>query len=45
MTELIRDEVTDIGFGFYSDDEVKANSRCLITSSVAFDPLNNALPG
>ena len=40
----IRHQPTSITFGVYTDDEVRQRSVTEITSSVAFDALNNALP-
>jgi DNA-directed RNA polymerase beta' subunit len=42
---VIRHEVEEVRFGFFTDAEIKAISVKQITSPVTFDALNNALPG
>ncbi|OQS01274.1 DNA-directed RNA polymerase I subunit RPA1 [Achlya hypogyna] len=42
---ILRHEVADVSFGFYSDDEVRALSVKQITSRVSFDALKNAVIG
>ena len=41
---IIRHQPTSVTFGVYTDDEVRQRSVAEITSSVAFDALNNPLP-
>lgn len=43
--EIISSEVSEIRFGLYSDDELRALSVCKIDSPLAFDSLGNALKG
>ncbi|DAZ96934.1 TPA: hypothetical protein N0F65_012037 [Lagenidium giganteum] len=42
---ILRYEVSEVGFGFYSDDEVRNLSVKQITSRVSFDSLNNPVIG
>jgi len=42
---IVRSEVTETAFGFYSDDEIKNMSYCKVTSPVTNDALGNALAG
>eukprot|EP01035_Chromulina_nebulosa_P018336 gene18336-24027_t len=45
QSSVVRSEVIETGFGFYSDDELKALSVCHITSPLARDALGNPLNG
>ena len=42
---IVRSEVVETEFGFYTDEEIKSLSVCKVTSPLAFDALGNALPG
>lgn len=42
---VIRHAVEEVGFGFFTDDEIKALSVKRITSPLTFDTMNNPLPG
>lgn len=42
---VIRHAVEEIGFGFFSDEELRALSVKRITSPTTFDSLNQPLPG
>lgn len=42
---IVRSEVTETAFGFYSDEEIKNLSYCKIISPVTHDALGNALAG
>lgn len=42
---IVRADVREIRFGFYSEDEVKALSQCRITSPLATDTLGNSISG
>jgi DNA-directed RNA polymerase I subunit RPA1 len=42
---VIRHQVEEVRFGFFTDAEIRAISVKQITSPVTFDALNNALPG
>lgn len=42
---LVRAEVREVRFGFFSEEEVRALSVCRITSPVATDTLGNSLSG
>lgn len=44
-TEVICNEVSEIRFGLYSDEEIRALSICKIESPVTFDTLGNPLSG
>ena len=41
----ISHEVSNVGFSFYSSEEIEKLSVKRITSSIAFDSLNNPIPG
>lgn len=43
--EVISNEVCEIRFGFYSEEEIRSLSICSIESPVTFDTLGNALSG
>ena len=43
--QIIRSEVKETAFGFYSDEEVKALSVCKVTSPVTKDALGIPLTG
>lgn len=45
MNRIVRNEVTETGFGFYSDNDIKSLSVCKIISPVAQDLLGNNLQG
>ena len=42
---IVRDEVIETNFGFYTDDDIKRLSVCKLTSPIAFDALGNTLQG
>ena len=42
---LVRAEVREVRFGFFSEDEVRAMSVCRVTSPLATDSLGNCLSG
>ena len=42
---VVRSEVSETGFGFYTDDELEELSCCKITSTLAIDPLGVHLFG
>ena len=43
--QIIRSEVKETAFGFYSDEEIKALSVCKVTSPVTKDALGIPLVG
>ena len=45
VNPIVRSEVVETGFGFYSDEGIRAISACQITSPLAQDTLGNNLPG
>lgn len=45
MHQIVRNEVVEMGFGIYSEDEMKALSVCKVTSPISTDSLGNPLPG
>jgi hypothetical protein len=45
MSVIVRTEVTETGFGFYSDDDIKRLSVKRIISPVSQDMLGNNLDG
>jgi len=42
---VVRNEVSETHFGFYSEAEIKSMSVCKVNSSVAYDALGNTLSG
>ena len=44
-SHIVRSEVCETTFGFYSDEEIKIISNCKITSPITHDSLGNALLG
>lgn len=44
-SSLVRSEVREVGFGFYTDAELLQLSVCKITSPISQDILGNSLPG
>ncbi len=44
-TTIVRTEVLETGFGFYTDDELRLLSSCVVNSTLAQDVLGNALTG
>jgi hypothetical protein len=45
MSSIVRSEVTETGFGFYTDDDIKDLSVRQIVSSISQDLLGNNLEG
>ena len=45
MSAIVRSEVTETGFGFYTDDDIKKLSVMRIVSPVSQDLLGNNLEG
>jgi hypothetical protein len=45
MSAIVRSEVTETGFGFYTDDDIKNLSVMRIVSPVSQDLLGNNLEG
>jgi len=45
MQNIIRNDVVEMGFGVYSEEEMKALSICKVTSPLSMDSLGNPLPG
>jgi DNA-directed RNA polymerase I subunit RPA1 len=43
-TVVIRDQIEEVSFGFYTDSDVRSRSVVEVDSSVTFDALGNALP-
>lgn len=41
--KVVRSEVIETGFGFYTDEDVKNLSVCKVVSPVSTDALNNPL--
>ena len=44
-SHIVRSEVAETSFGFYSDEEIKKMSYCKITSPLTHDALGNPLQG
>lgn len=44
-TPIIRSQVIETSFGFYTNDEIRKLSVCQLTSPVAQDSLNNYIQG
>lgn len=44
-TQVIRSDVIETGFGFYTDESIRKLSVCQITSSVSQDALGNYIQG
>ncbi len=42
---VVRSEVIQAGFGFYTDKDLEQLSVCQVTSPISFDSLGHALPG
>jgi hypothetical protein len=42
---VVRSEVREVGFGFYTDEELMKLSVCKVTSPISQDSLGNCLPG
>lgn len=45
VNPIVRSQVIETGFGFFSDDALRALSVCQITSPVSQDSLGNYLSG
>jgi hypothetical protein len=45
MSTIVRSEVVETGFGFYTDDDIKDLSVRQIVSSISEDLLGNKLEG
>lgn len=45
MNHIVRSEVTETTFGFYSEEEISDMSYCKIVSPLTHDALGNALQG